>query len=105
MPPEWALLHPTATIEHLGDIPSFLLLADLRNAADQFDERYAFGGGWQPMRQWQYNEKTKSIIYPGDPPLHPIAETTLRDELILLYPSAWVAIIQPDGAYEVARMD
>lgn len=100
--PQWALLHPHAD---LGRIPSFLFCDDPRSAREQFDERYAFGGGWRPMPHWQYDKETRAIAYPGDPPLHPIAETTLRDELILLYPSAWVAIIQPDGAFEVARMD
>jgi len=31
--------------------------------------------------------------------------TKLRDEVIVLYESEFVAIFQPDGTFEVARMD
>ena len=34
-----------------------------------------------------------------------LAVTRLRDETILLYEMDWVAVIQPDGAFEVSRMD
>jgi hypothetical protein len=29
----------------------------------------------------------------------------LRDELILVYEGDWVAVLQKDGSFEVARMD
>jgi hypothetical protein len=45
------------------------------------------------------------IQYPNDPPYSPVAYGFLRDELILVFPHAWVAIVQPDGAFAVARMD
>ncbi len=45
------------------------------------------------------------IEYPGDPVLPPIAERMLRYERIVMYPHSLFAIIQPDGKFEVARMD
>jgi hypothetical protein len=42
---------------------------------------------------------------PGDPPLLPIAVTMLRDEEIRFYDHSWLAIVQPDGSLEVARVD
>lgn len=89
----------------LGFIPSFLSEHDDRPAREQLDMNYAHGGGWSPMAMWTFNEADKSIHYPGDPPLRPIAQANLRSEMILVYQHAWVAIVQPDGSYEVARMD
>ena len=45
------------------------------------------------------------LQYPEDPPLAPLAETKLRDEIIRVYHSSYVAIIQPDGSFLVCRMD
>jgi len=46
-----------------------------------------------------------TLTYPGDPPLKPVATSMLRDEMILVYPYAWVVIVQPSGDYEVSRCD
>ena len=88
-----------------GLIPHMLREADSRPAAEQFNERYAHGGGWRPMAGWSYDESTGEISYPGDPALSPIASIGLRDETIIIYQHAWVAIIQANGDLEVARMD
>jgi hypothetical protein len=100
---EWTILDPRRTIADLGYIPSFLSKDDPRPAKEQFNANYPFGG-WRPMQGFRLRDDN-SLSYPGDPPLRPIAETQLRDELILVYPSAWVAIIQRDRAFEVARLD
>jgi hypothetical protein len=92
--------------EYLGMIPYFLNPADPRPAAEQFDANYQHGGGWLPMRKWQMvNLEVGVIRYPGDPPKKPLAWMQLRDEKIFVYESAWVAIVQPNGTFEVARMD
>lgn len=98
--------HPDA-FELLGAIPSFLNVEDPRSAAEQFNENYAFGGGWRPMDGWKtfYNADRLAIQYPDDPPYRPVAKLTLRDETIWVYPRAWVAIEQPDGSVEISRMD
>jgi len=93
------------TPEHLGLIPWMLDDHDKRPAREQFDEHYAHGGGWQPVPGFKMLED-HWLKYPGDPePLVPRATCNLRTELIVFYDHAFVAIIQPDGAFEVARMD
>lgn len=98
----WALVHPRATYAMLGYLPQFLDERDPRPAKEQFDENYC--SGWSPF-QGHTMLKNGMLAYPDDPPLHRIAEAKLRDELIVLYECEWVAIIQPDGSFEVARMD
>lgn len=99
----WNLLHPSA-VDLLGFIPEFLSEFDPRPAAEQFNTNYAHGGGWHPLSGWKMNADG-SIKYPGDPALAPIASAKLRDEEIFVYPHAWVGIRQPNGDYEVARLD
>lgn len=99
----WELLHPRMTEEHLGYLPSFLFESDPRSAKEQFNERYTFGG-FRPFEGFKLGEDN-SLRYPGDPPMFPLAQVKLRDELIVLYRHAWVAIIQKDRSFEVARMD
>ena len=100
----WKLLHPRMTGEHLGLLPGMLNPSDPRKARDQFDAAYQHGGGWRPFAGFKLLDDN-SLAYPGDPPQRALAETWLRDERILLYESEWVAIIQPDGSFEVCRMD
>lgn len=96
----WQTAHPAVD---LGFIPDFLSEFDERPAREQFNENYAHGGGWRPVANWSLIGAW--IKYPGDQELYPIAWTQLRDELIYLYESAWICVVQPDGSFEVARMD
>jgi hypothetical protein len=95
----------------LGFIPSFLREDDPRPAAEQIDDRYAHGGGWRNFNddKWSFDPSTMSLTYDAqseDAELYiPLAEARLRDERILYYDLSWVAIVQPDGSYEVARLD
>ena len=66
---------------------------------------YKFAGGWSPIRKFKFNPETQALKYPGDPQMKPLARATLRDEVILLYPSSWVVVAQKSGAFEVARLD
>lgn len=100
---EFELLHPRMTHEHLGFIPEFLSPNDPRPAKEQFQSNYHFGG-WRPFKGFRLLPNN-GLAYPGDPVQMPLAQTKLRDELIVFYPSAWVAIIQPDRSFEVCRMD
>lgn len=100
----WELKHPRATFEMLGPfLPTFLDGADPRPAAEQYNESYAHGGGWQPFES--FRQTSHGLEYPGDPTMLLIAETHLRDETIRLYDCAWVTITQPDGSFEACRMD
>jgi hypothetical protein len=100
----WELLHPGMTPEHLGLLPLMLDESDPRPAKDQFNERYGHGGGWHPMKGFKLHENN-SLTYPGDPPLKPLAQLQFRNELIVFYDHAFVAIIHQDRSFEVCRMD
>lgn len=106
--------------EALGFIPAFLVEADPRPAVDQINERYAHGGGWFDLKVgepkgFRMIGADNYLLYPGDPPLHRIAEAVLHGdhvpgcnpprETIAIYEHAFVAIIQPDGSFRVSRLD
>ena len=98
--------HPRATLELMGYIPNFLDDNDPRPACEQINEKYSYGGGWSPLvpKRWTMLSGER-LKYPEDPPLSPMCELRMRDERIVLYPSSVVAIIQPDGSFEVCRLD
>jgi hypothetical protein len=100
----WKMLHPQAKPEMLGFIPYFLDEDDPRPAREQFDTAYHHGGGWRPFAGFEMLPDG-NLNYPGDPPVLVLAETKLRDETIRFYEHSWVAVIQPDGSYEISRMD
>jgi hypothetical protein len=101
----WELLHPGMTAEHLGLIPAMLSDADPRPASEQINAHYQHGGGWRSKSGFTFNPKTYSLKYPGDPVMRPLARSQLRDETILFYQFSWIVIMQPSGAYDVARID
>ena len=91
----------------LGYIPHMLSSDDPRSLAEQINENYAHGGGWNPMiGKWKLDPDTKTIQYPGDPAYKPIAATQIRDELLIVYADAWVCIVNLRTLkFEVSRMD
>jgi hypothetical protein len=92
-------------IEELGLIPHFIDQDDPRPAREQFTDNY---GAWHPIAGFQkYTSEDgyAGLVYPGDEPLHPIAAFTLRDEMIVIYNHALVAIYDRQGNFEVARLD
>jgi hypothetical protein len=99
-----ALPYQAFLADMVGLIPSFIDLDDPAPAREQLDRNYAFGGGWRPMPNFELTPQN-TLLYPGDPPMRPLAQAKLRDELILIYESGWVAVIQPDRNFEVCRMD
>lgn len=100
---EFTLLHPRMTKEALGNIPYFFSEEDPRPAREQINEAYIFSG-WQPFEGFELVAE-ENLRYPGDPVMYPLAKARLRDETINFYQSAWVSIVQPDGSFEVARID
>lgn len=100
---EFELLHPRMTKEALGNIPYFFSEADPRPAREQINEAYVFGG-WQPFKGFKMVEDF-GLKFPNDPVMKPVAVAKLRDETINFYQWAWVSIVQPDGSFEVARID
>ena len=91
------------TPDHVGMIPHWLDESDMRNAREQLDEHYQHGGGWRPFEGFKL--KGPNLVYDGDPPLKPLATMKLRDEMIAIYRYGWVMILQPNGSFEVCRMD
>ena len=98
------LLSSDVTLEDLGRIPGMLDVSNPAPARDQFNANYQHGGGWRPRDKFTLGDDD-SLGYPGDEPLHPLAEITFRDERVLIYESNFVAVIQPDRSFEVCRMD
>jgi hypothetical protein len=97
-------LHPKATMDHVGIIPDMIRESDPRPAREQLHTGYSHGGGWHPFNGFTLNAND-TLSYPGDPPVIPLAEIRLREERIVIYRHAWVAIIQPNRSFEVCRMD
>lgn len=87
----------------LGLLPSFFREDDPRPAREQINERYI--SGWHPMPGCGLRDGTRYMVYPGDPPAHFRAVTMLREEQIVLYEHDWLAIVQRDGSFEIARID
>jgi len=100
------LLHPRMTHEHLGLLPMMLNDRDPRPLREQLHTGYLHGGGWHHFPGFTLT-KLDHLTYPGDPPLVPLAEITtrLRQERVLFYDHAWVAVVNPDRSFEVCRMD
>lgn len=101
---DFAKKHNLSLFDSIGYIEDALNVQNPHGAREQLHDSYAHGGGWSKFDGFKLLPDD-SIAYPGDPPQHPLATAELRDERILVYPSAWVAIVQKDGSYEIARMD
>lgn len=100
----WKMIHPQFTFEMLGYIPQFLSEHDPRPARKQIDSNYKHGSGWSPFEGFTMLP-SGDLSYPDDPPVRLLAEAKLRNETIRFYEHAWVAIVQPDGSYEISRVD
>lgn len=94
--------HPYVTVT--GYLPSFLSEDDPRPAREQIDANYGHGGGWRPFLMGM-TLKGNALHFPGDPPYPLVAKAKLRDETLLLFKFSWLAIVQPDGSYEIAMVD
>jgi hypothetical protein len=104
---DWLLLQhlyadPAAQLMLLNDM---LSEDDPRSAREQLNEGYAHAGGWRPSTIGFKLSNDAALLYPGDPPQHPWAATSLRNETILVYPGEWVLILQENGSFEVCMMD
>ncbi|RPI45491.1 MAG: hypothetical protein EHM67_02380 [Hyphomicrobiaceae bacterium] len=102
---QWIALDHRVTEDLLGFLPLIFDDRDPAPAREQVEAKYAHGGGWQPLPDWRVDVATGLAKYPGDSAIKPVCATMIRDEKILLYPHSWVCIIQPDGSYEMARID
>jgi hypothetical protein len=96
-------LHPA----DLGFLPEILLPEDKRPVREQLNDRYAHGGGYRPFSgKFRLDRMTMILRYPGDPPFRPGAMIQIGDEKVFFYPQgAWLLILQPNGDWEVTRVD
>lgn len=93
-------------LEAAGFIPMWLFESDKENGAvAQIHRFYGHGGGWYTQDGFKMDESTQALLYPGDPPMHVVAKGRLRDEQVLIYPYGYVAVVQPDGTFQAARID
>jgi len=97
----WKGLHPQMTPERLGYLPHMFSDLNPKPVRDQFLQNYP---GWRPFEGFRLSGDGLSLLYPGDPPVKALAEAKCRDETVRLFEHDWVAIVQPDGSFEVARM-
>jgi hypothetical protein len=98
----WLVFKPDVD---LGFLPGLIHEGDERPVAEQLNDRYRHGGGWQPMPGFTLNPGTLALKYPEDPPMHPLAMSTLREEMLVFYDYAFLMILQGDGSFEVSRVD
>ncbi len=107
------LLHPKATLDHLGIVPHWLNPNDDRPAAQQIDSHYQHGGGWRPMRGFELRDRARGVlVFPVKDPedgedevFEPFAAMMFGREMIFAYRHAIFAIVQPDGSFEVGRLN
>ena len=97
--------HPDAQLGMLGFVPQFFSEEDPRPAREQINENYKHGGGWLPIHGFTMSDDGLRLNVEEGRHYPLIAETQLRGETIRFYNGSWVAIIQPDGAYEISRVD
>ena len=102
----------------LGTLPLMFHPFSDDDAKTQIDKRYAHGGGFVDTPGFSLNDEWKE---PGeaiiqyyqeeaapeeqDPPLHELARAKLGEETLIFFPYAFLAIVQPDGSFQVTRVD
>lgn len=109
MMPVWHL-RPGVSPAALGLIPAWLDDENPLPAREQLDAAYRHGGGWRPFKGFTLVRPSNDVrdwrlSYPGDPDYRVLAYTTLREEIVLMFPYSWVAIIHNGELYSVARLD
>jgi hypothetical protein len=98
--------HPSMSIEDIvGNIRYFASESHKDKLSEQFDKAYSFGGGWRPFPGFTMDKDDGTITYPEDPPFKPLAVSKFREQTVYVYNYGWVAIVEPDGSFEISRMD
>lgn len=99
-------------LEAAGYLPLLLDPRDPRSPQEQLNETYAHGGGWNSFEGFTLQRNVGgdgreyfSLHFPGDPPMREISRAQLRDKTIVLFQYSWLAVIEADGTYDVARVD
>ena len=86
-----------------GLIPSFLNEASDAPTIKQLDAGQP--GGWRKFDGFTFDAKHEILSYPGDPPMKAMSKILFNNDIIMLFPHAWVLVLNADNRWEVARMD
>ena len=99
--------HNGANMGWLGLLPAFFSETNPASAVEQINRHYQHGGGWNAFKGFKiiHSNGLPTLVYPGDPPQLCLAITRFRDETVILFEGNWVCVMQPDGEFEVARID
>lgn len=94
----------------LGFIPEWLDDENPLPAQEQLDANYRHGGGWRPFNGFTLVRPSNDVrdwrlSYPGDPDYRLLAYAALREEIVLMFPHSWVAIVRDGQLSSVARLD
>lgn len=93
----------------VGALPYCWDASDPRPAIVQHDERQMGNGPFrkQPDPKWKWSADDHGLRYPGDPAMFPLAtaKLPLSGEMILVYPHAWVAIVQTGANPRLVSVD
>lgn len=92
-----------------GYIPTFLSLNNPEGAVYQFAANY---GSWMSSDRATLEflgpdtDHVAVMRYPGDPDLLEIDRFKFRHEIVIIFPHAFVAVVDPDlGTYSISRLD
>jgi hypothetical protein len=94
-----------ASVEDWGLLLSFLDEENPASVAEQFAAGYGFGKLYEMSGKINLTSGQHESAYSEDPPLDPLSILFFRDEQVILYPYAIVAIIKPDTPTFITRMD
>lgn len=106
----WTFHHPRASIKTLGFIPGWLHADNAAPLSAQIDQNYKHGGGWYSCRKFWggIDEDGQLLSKPedGEAPLPLIASVQHPNgQKLHFYPHEMVAVIFPDGSFDLARID
>jgi hypothetical protein len=97
--------------EAAGMLPEILRPDDPRPVKEQLNDRYSHGGGFMASKGFTFKkEGDKAIlsyeIEDDDPEIYQEwSRSKVNDEELYLFDASFMAIVQPDGTYEVTRVD
>lgn len=94
-----------ASIEDWGLLLGFLDEENPASVAEQFAAGYGFGKLYNMGGKINSNSGRYESAYAEDPPLDPLSILYFRDEKVILFPYAIVAILKPDTPTFITRMD
>ena len=94
-----------ASVEDWGLLLGFLDEENPASVVEQFADGYGFGKLYEMGGKINSNSKQYESAYKEDEPLDPLSILFFRDEQVVLYPYAIVAIVKPDTPTFITRMD